>query len=780
MYKGHDRIMAGIQQEQINEIQRYVDARYVSASEGCWRIFHYELHDRSPAVQRLAVHLPEQQTVTYKEGKAVEALQNVKNTTLTAWFNINTVCEEARTTPYHLFPESFTWDSTAAKWKPRKGGNVIGRLYQANTSEGERFYLRLLLHHTAGCMSYQDIRTLPDGTICQTFKEAALKRGFLQDDLEWVECLNEAVLTASPSQIRLLFVTILVFCEPSCPDQLWDRFKNQMSEDFSRKNEHHSDLYVLGQTLKCIDSLLRPYGKSLEDFPGMPAVPEVAPQLDGMSNTMSEELSYNNEEQSEKASDCEKKMNVDQAIVYNKVIDAVLSQNLEQTLFFVDGPGGTGKTFLYNAILAKVRSRHKIALSVASSGIAAELLEGGRTAHSRFKIPIPILPTSTCNISRQSDLAELIRQSSIIIWDEAPMLHRFVFECVHRTLCDLMQNERPFGGKVMLLGGDFRQILPVIRHGSQADIIESNLQRSFLWSHVQIFHLTINMRVQALKDTSNSKSDKAFEKYLLSVGNGEEKIYSDLGSAKIEVPENLCIEPGDNGVDTLINTVYPNLDNDTFTEQMYSRAILSCRNENVDNINNKVMTRFKSNEYKCYLSADSVADPSQANLYPTEFLNSLTPSGLPPHKLYLKKNSPIILLRNLNPKEGLLNGTRLRVLHLGERIIEAKIMTCRKKGNCVFIPRITLIPSDSGLPFDLKRRQFPVRAAFAMSMNKAQGQTLDFVGLDLSNEVFTHGQLYVALSRVKSFDSLSILPNVNLRMDGKFFTDNIVYREVLF
>ena len=96
-------------------------------------------------------------------------------------------------------------------------------------------------------------------------------------------------------------------------------------------------------------------------------------------------------------------------------------------------------------------------------------------------------------------------------------------------------------------------------------------------------------------------------------------------------------------------------------------------------------------------------------------------------------------------------------------------MTGRKKGNCVFIPRITLTPSDSGLPFDLKRRQFPVRAAFAMSMNKTQDQTLDFVGLDLSNEVFTHGQLYDALSRVKSFQSLSILPNLNLKVAGFFF-----------
>lgn len=107
---------------------------------------------------------------------------------------------------------------------------------------------------------------------------------------------------------------------------------------------------------------------------------------------------------------------------------------------------------------------------------------------------------------------------------------------------------------------------------------------------------------------------------------------------------------------------------------------------------------------------------------------------MPPHRLYLKTNAPVILLRNINPIEGLHNGTRLSVIHLGKRVIEAKIVTGQHSGN--FVPRITIIPSDSGLPFDLKRRQFPVRPAFAMTINKAQGQTLDYIGLNLSDPVF--------------------------------------------
>ena len=131
----------------------------------------------------------------------------------------------------------------------------------------------------------------------------------------------------------------------------------------------------------------------------------------------------------------------------------------------------------------------------------------------------------------------------------------------------------------------------------------------------------------------------------------------------------------------------------------------------------------------------------------------------------------------MNPKEGLLNGTKLAVINLGRLIIEANIMTGTYSGKMVFLPRITLTPSDSGLPFQLQRRQFPVRPAFAMTINKCQGQTLEYVGIDLTQPIFTHGQLYVALSRVRSFDSVSILPD--LQCIDCYYTDNVVYKDVL-
>ena len=180
-----------------------------------------------------------------------------------------------------------------------------------------------------------------------------------------------------------------------------------------------------------------------------------------------------------------------------------------------------------------------------------------------------------------------------------------------------------------------------------------------------------------------------------------------------------------------------------------------------------------------YLSADSISDSeSEGHLYPIEFLNKLNPPGLPPHSLKLKVNTPVMLLRNLNPSAGLLNGTRLLIRKLGNRVIEAKIMTGTHTGSVVFIPRITLTTThDSRLPFTLSRRQFPLKQSYAMTINKSQGQTLKRVGIYLPQPVFTHGQLYVAMSRVTSYSGLHF--SVGKTDENACHTDNVVYKSAL-
>jgi ATP-dependent DNA helicase PIF1 len=127
------------------------------------------------------------------------------------------------------------------------------------------------------------------------------------------------------------------------------------------------------------------------------------------------------------------------------------------SLFFIDGPGGTGKTFTENLLLSYVRGHRNIALSVASSGIAALLLLNGRTAHSRFKIPLQLDSQSRCPVSVQTDLAQLFRRTDLIIWDEAPAQHRNCFMAVDRMLRDVRNRDEWFGGITTIFSGKLPQ-----------------------------------------------------------------------------------------------------------------------------------------------------------------------------------------------------------------------------------------------------------------------------------------------------------------------------------
>ncbi|KAF0712371.1 hypothetical protein AaE_012043 [Aphanomyces astaci] len=221
-------------------------------------------------------------------------------------------------------------------------------------------------------------------------------------------------------------------------------------------------------------------------------------------------------------------------------------------------------------------------------------------------------------------------------------------------------------------------------------------------------------------------------------------------------------------------------------EYMYERAILAPKNVGVDEYNAKVLRKINSSAMFTCLSADSVEQEGKdvddtAMEFPSEFLNSINISGLPPHKLEFKVGCPVMLLRNICPSQGLCNGTRLRVVKVSTKCIEATIMGGAFDNKRVFVPRITLVDegSQSNLPFKLKRRQFPVKLSFAMTINKSQGQTLSRVGLILPSPVFSHGQLYVALSRAKTKAGISVLVR-----DGKFpgfegiYTQNVVYRSI--
>ncbi|KAG6705369.1 hypothetical protein I3842_07G176100 [Carya illinoinensis] len=310
-------------------------------------------------------------------------------------------------------------------WTPRKKKTIIGRIVTANPFEGERYYLRMLLNHIRGATSFEKLRTVN-----------ATSHGLLNKDSSLEDCLEEACLHQIPSSLRHIFSTIL-------------RFEKEMSTDFLKGNVLST--VVRKMVLQDIAFTLESMGKDINMYRFVPA-----------------DIFYGQDEFTNREIDdkrvvtiptedllASQVLNSEQKNAYDLILHTLVSN--EAGAFFVDGPAGTGKTFLYRALLAEIRSKNMIALATASSGVAASILPGGQTAHSRFKIPLNADKSSTCNVSKQENLAKLLRLAKLIIWDEALMFTKHSIEALDKMLQDINDTDLPFGGKVIVFGGDFRQ-----------------------------------------------------------------------------------------------------------------------------------------------------------------------------------------------------------------------------------------------------------------------------------------------------------------------------------
>ncbi|CAN1164941.1 ATP-dependent DNA helicase PIF1 [Linum perenne] len=727
---------------------------------------------------------------------SIVARPSCTNTMLTQWFLLNQRYPSARNLTYDRIPNSFVWSDQCKDWSPRKNGFALGRIPSVPAACGDVFYLRILLGKIPGALSFQHLRTV-SGVVYSDYQLACQAMGLLATDNEWDSVMLEVSRWGQASIIRSVFVSLLIFCQVADPAKLLQNWWESMSEDFAYRQEQltsaplqqPSSPTLYNQVLHALNSILHTYSSSLGHF-GLP-MPTAGTSCMQATNIITAHLNYNCATEAAKSHQLHSSLNGSQLTAYAAIIESV-SKN-QGKFFFLHGHGGTGKTFLYNCIISKIRSEGKIVLVVASSGIAATLLPDGVTAHSRFKIPLEVDNLSTCMVKKGTEVAELLKEATLIVWDEAPMVHRLSFEAVDRTLCDLMNTPlsgpqySPFGGKTVLLGGDFRQTLPVVPKGSREDNINASLPRSYLWNFCTLLHLHINMRINSLPiNTLPIFGGMQFSDWVLAIGNGTlpaETFLPSIAADWITVPRKFLIQSKHNAIEQLITRVYPSFQQSYQSlEYIKARAIVTPTNAVVSEINNLLLDQIPGSSKK-YFSADSLSttNSNTATLqleYPLEFLNSLSFNGVPEHILDLKPYVTVMLLRNINPAAGMCNGTRILLTHLGDYVLRGLIVGGNLEGTIVAIPRIVLDVTDTKWPFTLKRRQFPIRICYAMTINKSQGQTLDHVGLYLPKPVFSHGQLYVAVSRVRSADGLHVLIQ-NPQSMPEDTTRNIVYHEVL-
>ena len=647
----------------------------------------------------------------------------------------------------------------------------------------------------------------------QSFEDVCLERGLKANDGEWQAAMEEANHTATSQQLRNLFVHILMNCMPQNPRELFERFCQQMGDEY-RTYLDSLGLATDANVRTCVLFDLRNHfdvntkrdKKILQQLPAVSAAELAFIQQVGyhVSTQLGYAYDYNTEEETDHF---ESKYELCKKVKSQKIlIDGVKAwtEAGEQFLLFVDAPGGCGKTFCFNCLLAYLRSVGKIVIAVATTGIAALQLTGGKTAHTSFRIPLD--PTGSrrgkfpLGIDAGSNLGKLlINDVDVIIWDEAPMINRDIFDTIDDWMRRERNDDRPFGGVNVILGGDFRQCLPVVRGGTRSDMTTASIINSETFNQFSVVRLVENIRVENCKrsDPERSAQMSRWADDLVAIGNGVHNAEEEDATFAHEcrLPDSVQMKPiqGMNDIDSMIDDVFGDLAvlsrtplSDLAAHRSLHSAILCPIHTSVDAINARCLQKWEGETFVKY-AIDTAEKDYEQSMVTLEHLTIRSPTGSPPARLELKIGMPLVMLRNMS--EELMNGTRMLLLDIKTNVLQCLILNGRFPDRIVYIPRFLFKHEGPDQPLTWYRRQYPVKPCWALTINKSQAQTLQRTAVclvEVTNngddsisvepiDVFSHGQLYVGLSRCGDPDKVCIyttLENCRCRT-----LKNVVYNE---
>ncbi|TFY77073.1 hypothetical protein EWM64_g6940 [Hericium alpestre] len=575
--------------------------------------------------------------------------------------------------------------------KPRPTDKVtkLSRITSLRPGHGEVFYLRVILQRRSA-RNWVDARTV-NGVIHDTYQEAAIELGYLNETNEGYLAFEEAIQSLrTPGQLRFLFTELISDGTPALP--IWNAFHAHLAQDFAQTMS--LDL-AMNEVLLIVAAALDERGQSLADF-GLPCPTEHSREVTRELQRWSVfQDGYRVSAAARVAS-----MNLEQRHIYDRIMTAV--KNDQPLVLFMQARAGRGKTYIIDTLCQVLRAEGRIVLPTATTALAAGIYTGGRTAHSLYRVPVEENSTLLkSTVGMRSARADLLRQADLHILDEAPMANKAVTECIDDLLRSLGDADVPFGGKHIVLLGDWAQIPPVIRSGSRSAVINASLKFSPLWHCFHTMHLAAPVR---------NADDPVFAQWADALAENEEP-------REVDIPFHLissCTERQD-----IVDFVFPGhvLTNPA---QAIQRAILCPLKVQVAEYNNRILIALDGPE-RCYLSTDSIIEEDkridQDPMADIDHLNSMRLPGIPDHELILKVGSVCVLTRNFSVERNLTKNTKVVVDELGQRVIVVRLIrgTHLQQAENIVLPRIDFTHYFPDKGWSIKRRQFPLRLAYSNS-----------------------------------------------------------------
>jgi hypothetical protein len=487
------------------------------------------------------------------------------------------------------------------------------------------------------------------------------------------------------------------------------------------------------------------------------------------------------------------------------VLDAVRTAwHAEQPkCVFIDGPAGRGKTHVLLAIASMIRANDLEGIVIAAfTGIAAIDHIGGRTMHKTYGLPVDIgqhadLHTLTSSLKMGSPEAGALRAAAVVVLDELPMCNAVYLMVVDKLLRTVMSApDVPFGGKVVVAAGDFRQTAPVVPRANREQVLQASVKSCEAWRDFTVMSLTVPIR---------AASDSALDRFLETLGNGT-AAHVDRATGRALPDQDKRLRFGGEHYVALHASSVLGQRLRVFTDpkdalefthsaadlarEDYGRTappggLICPHNDTVDEHNLKFLAQVPGPPV--YLDAiENMQLDSEAehDFMSDEFMAHVHEGGKPPHRLTLKVGAIVQAIRNMNSDTGVLNGTRLCIVGIKRHVVLCEFLDGSKRR--VAIPRLLFEINIPKSVVKVQRRQFPLRLCYAITSNKAQGKT--FTGnvcVDMRRGFFAHGQLYVAMSRSVCAERLALLVNphdVVVDPDSGEKTTvfvNVVYPELL-